>query len=185
MLTPPAQAGRCLVGVEGQDLVADAQVVDRAVAGRQVEAEIDLVVVEQPKARGNDDLLVADLEAADITCAGLASPLDVLDTPIVGKVLWARSATELEARRFVRAMGGTCSVYGHDVIPEGYEKVGDEQIIVSTSFGLFDQNKVYLSLDLSHRYRNVHDLRVGHEILPLYPDKAPPRLGGRAKSSGS
>ena len=79
----------------------------------------------------------------------------------------------------------TMAIYGHDVIPEGYEKVGDEQIIVSTSFGLFDQNKVYLSLDLSHRYRNVHDLRVGHEILPLYPDRAPPRLGGRAKSSGS
>jgi hypothetical protein len=126
---------------------------------------------------------VADLEAADISCAGLASPLDVLDTPIVGKILWARSATDVEARRFVRAMGGTCSVYGHDVIPDGYEKVGDEQIIVSTSFGLFDQNKVYLSLDLASKYRNVHDFRVGHEILPLYPDKAPARLGGRAKAS--
>ena len=45
-------------------------------------------------------------------------------------------------------MGGTISIYGHDVIPEGYETVGDEQIVVSTSFGLFDQNKVYLCLDL-------------------------------------
>ena len=77
------------------------------------------------------------------------------------------------------------SIFGHDVIPEGFEKIGDEQIIVSTSFGLFDQNKVFLNLDLSTRYRNVHDLRVGHEILPLYPDKAPKRLGGRAKTSGS
>ena len=75
------------------------------------------------------------------------------------------------------------SIYGHDVIPEGYETIGDEQIIVSTSFGLFDQNKVYLSLDLAAKYRNVHDLRIGHEILPLYPDKAPARLGGRAKAS--
>jgi hypothetical protein len=126
---------------------------------------------------------VGDVEAADLSGAGLASPLDLLDTPVVGKILWARSATEAEARRFVRAMGGTMSIYGHDVIPEGYEKVGDEQIIVSTSFGLFDQNKVYLSLDLAHKYRNVHDLRVGQEILPLYPDKAPARLGGRAKAS--
>ena len=126
---------------------------------------------------------IADLEAADLSGAGLASPLDVLDTPVVGKVLWARSATEGEARRFLRALGGTMAIYGHDVIPEGYETIGDEQIIVSTSFGLFDQNKVYLSLDLSAKYRNVHDLRVGHEILPLYPDKAPPRLGGRSKVS--
>ncbi len=128
---------------------------------------------------------IADLESADLSGADFESPLDLLDTPIVGKVLWARSATEGEARRFLRATHGTMSIFGHDVIPEGFEKIGDEQIIVSTSFGLFDQNKVFLNLDLSTRYRNVHDLRIGHEILPLYPDKAPKRLGGRAKTSGS
>jgi hypothetical protein len=125
---------------------------------------------------------VADLEAADLSGVGFASPLDILDTPVVGKVLWARSASEAEARRFLRATGGTVSIYGHDVIPEGYEKIGDEQIIVSTSFGLFDPNKVYVSLDLATRYRSVHDLRVGTELLPLYPDKAPKRLGGTGKS---
>jgi hypothetical protein len=71
-------------------------------------------------------------------------------------------------------------IYGHDVIPEGFEMVGDEQIVVSTSFGVFDSNKVYVSLDLAGRYRGVGDLRIGQEILPLYPDRAPPRLGGRA-----
>jgi hypothetical protein len=126
---------------------------------------------------------IADLEAADLSGARYASPLEVLDTPVVGKVLWARSATEAEAKRFLRALSGTMSIYGHDVIPEGYEKIGEDQIIVSTSFGLYDRNKVYVSLDLAARYRNVHDLRVGHEILPLYPDKAPARLGGRAKAS--
>jgi hypothetical protein len=123
---------------------------------------------------------IADLENADLSGAHYASPLDVLDTPIVGKVLWARSATEAEAKRFLRAMGGTMAIYGHDVIPEGFEKVGDEQIVVSTSFGLFDTNKVYVSLDLAGKYRGVQDLRIGHELLPLYPDKAPPRLGGKA-----
>jgi hypothetical protein len=126
---------------------------------------------------------VGDLEAADLSGAKYASPLEVLDTPVVGKVLWARSATEAEAKRFLRATHGTMSIYGHDVIPEGYEKIGNEQIIVSTSFGLYDANKVYVSLDLAARYRNVHDLRIGHEILPLYPDKAPPRLGGKARAS--
>jgi len=104
---------------------------------------------------------VADLEAADLSGAKYASPLEVLDTPVVGKVLWARSATEAEARRFLRATNGTMSIYGHDVIPEGFEKIGDEQIIVSTSFGLYDTNKVYVSLDLAAKYRNVHDLRCG------------------------
>jgi len=124
---------------------------------------------------------IADLELADLSGAHYASPLDVLDTPVVGKILWARSASDAEARRFLRAMNGTIAIYGHDVIPEGFETSGDLQMVVSTSFGVFDSNKVYVSLDLAAKYRVVHDLRIGHEILPLYPDKAPPRLGGRAR----
>src|SRR5262249_55806338 len=126
---------------------------------------------------------ITELEAADLSGAHYASPLEVLDTPVVGRILWARSATEAEARRFLRATGAMISIYGHDVIPEGFETVGDEQIVVSTSFGVFDSNKVYVSLDLAGRYRTVHDLRIGHEILPLYPDKAPARLGGSARAS--
>ncbi|HMG53375.1 MAG TPA: metallophosphoesterase, partial [Kofleriaceae bacterium] len=91
---------------------------------------------------------IADLELADLSGAHYASPLDVLDTPVVGKILWARSATDAEARRFLRAMNGTIAIYGHDVIPEGYETSGDCQMVVSTSFGLFDSNKIYISLDL-------------------------------------
>ena len=125
---------------------------------------------------------VADLEAADLSGRDLMSPLDVLDTPIVGKILWARSASEVEARRFCKAMNAAFCIYGHDVIPEGFEKVGHEQIVVSTSFGVFDSNKMYVSLDLAAKYKSVHELRIGHELLPLYPDKAPVRLGGRAKN---
>ncbi len=121
---------------------------------------------------------IADLERADLSGQSYGSPLDVLDTPVVGKILWARSAAPSEARRFLRALGGTISIYGHDVIPEGFERIGDEQMVVSTSFGVFDSNKVYVSLDLSARYRTVHDLKVGKEILPLYPRRATARLGG-------
>lgn len=122
---------------------------------------------------------IADLEAADVSGAGLANPLDLLDTPIVGKLLWARSATQAEARRFLSALRGTMSIYGHDVVQSGFLTFGDEQIIVSTSFGLVDANKVYLLLDLGHRYRGVHDLRIGKEIRALYPEKASVRRGGR------
>lgn len=125
---------------------------------------------------------LAELEAADLSGASYASPLDVLDTPVVGKILWARSATDAEARRFLRATDGTMAIYGHDVIPEGFETIGETQMVVSTSFGVFDSNKIYISLDLAARYRAIQDLRIGHEILPLYPDKAPARLGGRAQA---
>ncbi|CAN5758889.1 hypothetical protein BH11MYX2_BH11MYX2_32680 [soil metagenome] len=126
---------------------------------------------------------ISQVEAADLSGAQYASPLDVLDTPIVGKILWARSASEAEARRFLRGTGGTMAIYGHDVVPEGFEKVGDEQLCLSTSFGLYDANKMDISLDLAARDRGGNDLRVGHELLPLYPDRAPPRLGGTNPSA--
>jgi calcineurin-like phosphoesterase family protein len=124
---------------------------------------------------------IAEVEDADLSGFELESPLEILDTPVIGKILWARSADHDVARRFVRAMGGTMCIYGHDVIPEGFERIGDEQLVVSTSFGVFDSNKVYVELDLAAKYRSVQELRVGREILPLYPDKAPAALGGTAK----
>ena len=122
-----------------------------------------------------------DIEGAELDVyAAATSPVDIMEVPVVGPILWARSATPDKARRFVTALGGTISIYGHDVIPQGFERIGDEQIIVSTSFGIFDDSKVYLDLDLGARYATVHDLRVGEEIRPLYPDKAPASLGGSA-----
>ncbi len=123
---------------------------------------------------------VAEVEAADLDDLVFDSPIDVFEVPVIGPLLWARSAAPEVARRFLAAMKGTISIYGHDVIPEGFERVGDEQIVVSTSFGVFDSNKVYLDIDLSARYRTVNDLRIGHEIMPLYPVKARRALGGRA-----
>jgi hypothetical protein len=113
---------------------------------------------------------VADIEATRLDGFDRGSPLDILDTPVLGAILWARSAPPFAARAFVRALGGTICIYGHDVIPEGFERIGDEQMVVSTSFGVFDRNKVYVELDLAAHYRTVHDLRVGHEIVRLYPD---------------
>lgn len=114
----------------------------------------------------------ADVENAQLDGFELDSPLDVFDVPVTGPLLWARSAPPDVARRFLKAMGGRISVFGHDVIPEGFERFGDEQMIVSTSFGVADANKVYLDLDLAGRYQTVNDLRESHEILPLYPDQA-------------
>lgn len=92
----------------------------------------------------------------------------------VGALLWARGAAPEHARALLEAttLDGEPNafvVYGHDIVRSGFERVGDEQICVSTSFGLFDRDKTYLRLDLATRYRSAMDLRVGHEILPLYP----------------
>lgn len=121
---------------------------------------------------------IEQVEDAALVGIDYDSIMDILELPVVGPILWARSASQKAARQFVSALGGTISIYGHDVIPEGFERIGDEQIVVSTSFGVFDSNKIYLNLDLSARYNSVYELRIGHEILPLYPERAPKSLGG-------
>lgn len=88
--------------------------------------------------------------------------------PILGSLLWSRMATAEQSKRFLKALDGTIALYGHDVVREGYERVGDDQLCFSTSFGLYDERKVYVSLDLGAKYPNVHALREGSEILPLY-----------------
>lgn len=113
-----------------------------------------------------------EIERARLDGFAEDSPLDIFDEPVIGQILWARSAPPEVARRFLRAMGGRVAVFGHDVVPDGYERIGDEQMIVSTSFGVHDENKVYLELDLAGRYDTVHQIREGREILPLYPSGA-------------
>ena len=88
--------------------------------------------------------------------------------PVLGPTLWSRMARPEEARAFVQALGARIAIYGHDVVREGYERVGAEQLCVSTSFALFDKDKVYVELDLSHVYPDVQSLRDGKELKKLY-----------------
>lgn len=158
---------------------------ERARRLRQVLRELPLVAVAPcgavftHGAPAADIASLADIEAADLHAYRHDSPVDILSVPVIGPILWARSASPAAAQRFLRAVGGTIAIYGHDVIPQGFERIGREQMVVSTSFGVFDANKIYLSLDLGARYHSVHELRVGHELLPLYPDKAPRPPGRR------
>ncbi len=117
---------------------------------------------------------IREIEDIDLDEAAGETPTDVLITPVLGPLLWARSAPDYAAQRFLKAVGANIAVYGHEVVPSGYQQIGHQQLIVSTSFGLPNSNKVYLRLDLSGDYQTVHDLREGCEILPLYPDQAAP-----------
>lgn len=95
--------------------------------------------------------------------------------PLIGRLLWSRSCPAAVARRFLEALsaGGprlTMVVFGHEIVVEGYERIGDEQLLLSTSFGIPDRNKHYLAIDLERRYRSTAALRPGEELLPLYPE---------------
>lgn len=98
--------------------------------------------------------------------------LRMADVNTVGALLWARVASESQALNLLRAALGEPEpegfvAFGHDVVPEGFDRFSDSQICVSTSFGLDNRNKVYLRLDLGRRYRSAQELQVGEEILPL------------------
>lgn len=93
---------------------------------------------------------------------------EFLSVPVLGPLLWSRLASEAQTLRFVRALGGEVAVYGHDVVREGYAKDGERQLCVSTSFGLLDADKVYVELDLTKRYKTVHDFHDGVELKKLY-----------------
>jgi len=113
-------------------------------------------------------------EAIDYGGFNEASIVSIHEHTTLGALLWSRHATPEQARDFLEATGiddrpAGFVAYGHDVVRDGYERIGDEQLCLSTSFGLDDADKHYLRLDLSKRYDSVHDLRLGHELLPLYP----------------
>jgi len=116
--------------------------------------------------------------------AAITSPADVerarLDPPgggegvvdeLVAELLWARTASEARARRFMAAIHPELSVaiYGHDVAREGYAIDREPLLCISTSFGCFDGDKLYLDWDLSARAESAEEL--AHAALhPLYPD---------------
>lgn len=88
---------------------------------------------------------------------------------LLGQALWSSTLTPFKAQGVLAAVGAQLAVYGHSVIPGGYQTIGYEQLLLSTSFGMSDADKHVLLLDLSARYESTLDLRPGHELLPLYP----------------
>jgi hypothetical protein len=92
---------------------------------------------------------------------------------VLGQILWSRGASPEVARRFLDALGRGGSelrvcVYGHDIVTDGFERSSEEQLVLSTSFGVRDRCKTYLKIDLGGRYASSLDLREGVELLGLY-----------------
>ena len=94
---------------------------------------------------------------------------------LLGQLMWGSSLSPQKAQALLARIGARLSIYGHAVVPAGFQTIGAEQLILSTSFGMEDAQKRVLLLELSTVYESVTALRPGIEILPLYPLHTPVR----------
>lgn len=114
-------------------------------------------------------------EVANVTLDGYShfKPMDMYHVPIVGELLWPRMAEPEVAEAFLTRMTWLgnrpdMAVYGHEVCEEGYHREATNQLVVSTSFGLEDDKKMFLEIDLAQRYTTTYELRPGHELQLLW-----------------
>jgi hypothetical protein len=110
----------------------------------------------------------ADLEGVRLDPPG---GTDGVVDPLLAELLWARTASEARAQAFLRAFGRELrvAVYGHDVVREGFAIDREPLLCLSSSFGCFDGDKLYLDWDLAEPATSAHDV-AERGLKPLYPD---------------
>ena len=84
-------------------------------------------------------------------------PMDMLDVEPLGRLLWARSAPESAAARFLTNIAEDgrhygIGVSGHDPVSEGFDKAEKNQLVLSTSYRMQNADKHYLVADLASSY---------------------------------
>jgi hypothetical protein len=100
--------------------------------------------------------------------------MSIYTMPLLGRMLWSRRCPDVVVKRFLSVVSDDATLhhivaFGHDIAVGGYERFGDEQLMLSTSFGLDDEEKTYLELDLGGCYASVNDLTPGRELKSLWP----------------
>jgi hypothetical protein len=119
--------------------------------------------------RSADDLERLPLDGFDTT------PLDDMETRgVLGALLWARTTSTERALAFLRALDpdARVAVYGHDVARAGYAVDREPLLCISTSFGCYDGDKLYLEWDLAEPAESAREMaRRGLRVL--HPE-APP-----------
>jgi hypothetical protein len=107
-----------------------------------------------------------------------ALPLEGVDDPAVAHLLvallWSRGTTAARARSFLRALGPdlTAAVHGHDVVREGFAVEHGACLCLSSSFGCYDGDKVYLRWDLAERAPSAEVL-ARRGLRRLWPEEPP------------
>lgn len=115
-----------------------------------------------------------ELERVDYAGHEQMNLTSIYAMPLLGRLLWSRRCPATVAQQFLAVLGenGTVPrlvVFGHDIAMGGFERFGDEQLMLSTSFGLDDEDKTYLEIDLGAHYESAAELVPGRELRPLYP----------------
>jgi hypothetical protein len=118
------------------------------------------------KIESHDDLERLRLEASnDFSFEDLAS------RSTLGALLWARTTSTERARAFLHAIHpeARVAVYGHDVARGGFSIQREPLLCLSTSFGCFDGDKLYLEWDLGEPAENAHHV-ASLGLRALHPD---------------
>lgn len=89
-------------------------------------------------------------------------------------LLWARTTSSERGHAFLKAILPTAkvAVYGHDVARAGYAIDREPLLCISTSFGCFDGDKLYLEWDLATPAKNAADV-AQRGLFPLHPGATP------------
>jgi hypothetical protein len=114
-----------------------------------------------------------DLERLPLDSVEASSIDDMAARGVLGALLWARTTTTERAFEFLHALDADArvAVFGHDVARGGFSVEREPLLCVSTSFGCFDGDKLYLEWDLaepaeSARQAAKRGLRVLHPGAP-------------------
>jgi hypothetical protein len=108
-------------------------------------------------------------------------PLEDMETRgILGALLWARTTSTERALAFLHALDpdARVAIYGHDVARSGYAVEREPLLCISTSFGCYDGDKLYLDWDLADPAPSALEvakrgLRVLHpKASPVHRDPA-------------
>jgi hypothetical protein len=92
----------------------------------------------------------------------------------LGALLWARTTSTERGYEFIHAIDpeARVAVYGHDVARGGFAVEREPLLCVSTSFGCFDGDKLYLEWDLSEPAESARQV-AKKGLKQLHPE-APP-----------
>jgi hypothetical protein len=106
-------------------------------------------------------------------------PLDEMaNRGALGALLWARTTSSERARAFLHAIhpDARVAVFGHDVAREGYAIDREPLLCISTSFGCYDGDKLYLEWDLAEPAESAADV-AKRGLRPLRPEAGPVHRG--------
>lgn len=121
---------------------------------------------------------VDDLEELPIEGVFDGEDGDPLTRERVAALFWSRTTSTERANAFLRAIDpqATVAIYGHDVARAGHAIDREPLLCISTSFGCYDGDKLYLEWDLSKRAENARHL-AENGLRPLRPDAQPIHRG--------